>query len=116
MPAKRQVFACQECGAESAKWFGRCPECSAWNTAVVEERGDSSRSAARGRWAAAASPRGDADLRPLADVDLAHTTRIPTGHGELDLVLGGGIVPGSLILVGGEPGIGKSTLLLQALM
>jgi DNA repair protein RadA/Sms len=111
---KQQLYVCQECGSENAKWFGRCPDCNAWNSAVLETRAPAPRPAAA-RWGASAAG-GGADLRALAEVELTATERIATGHGELDLVLGGGIVPGSLVLIGGEPGIGKSTLLLQALL
>src|SRR5688572_22500427 len=108
------VFVCQECGAQAPKWAGQCNECGKWNT-FVEERPTS----ADGFAAATAGNRygqfgaaGSAKL--YAAVDTANATRLSTGIGEFDRVLGGGVVPGSLILLGGEPGIGKSTLLLQA--
>jgi DNA repair protein RadA/Sms len=97
-------FACSECGYTAGRWFGRCPGCAAFGTLVEEAPPD-----ARGRTRAAATP-----VR-LVDVDAAETERIPTGVDELDRVLGGGLVPASLVLVGGEPGVGKSTLLLTAL-
>jgi DNA repair protein RadA/Sms len=105
------VFVCQECGAQSPKWLGRCSDCGAWN-AFVEERQqpDANGGPASHRYALAAT--GSARL--YADVELEQHARLTTGIGELDRVLGGGIVPGSLVLLGGEPGIGKSTLLLQA--
>ncbi len=118
MAAKKQtVYVCQACGSESPRWFGRCPDCAEWNSAVAEERSPRPQ-AAHARWGGAGASGGAGAgglLQPLADVAIAGMERLPTGLGELDLVLGGGIVPGSLVLVGGEPGIGKSTLLLQAL-
>ena len=93
----KTVYRCSECGAESAKWGGRCDACGAWNTLAEE--------------VAAAAPRHA--VRALRDVTAAETRRWTTGLDEFDFVLGGGIVPGSMVLVGGEPGIGKSTLLLQ---
>jgi DNA repair protein RadA/Sms len=114
LKAAKSVFVCQECGAQAPKWVGRCTECGAWN-AMVEERAIPAGGAAAGRpenrYGQFSSP-GHARL--YADVETAHATRLSTGIGEFDRVLGGGIVPGSLVLLGGEPGIGKSTLLLQA--
>ncbi|MGH9349361.1 MAG: DNA repair protein RadA [Vicinamibacterales bacterium] len=107
----RIVFVCQDCGAQSPKWLGRCAECGAWNS-MVEERAadDAAAAAADHRYA---QPGAGAAARLYADVELARSERLPSGIGEFDRVLGGGIVPGSLVLLGGEPGIGKSTLLLQ---
>jgi DNA repair protein RadA/Sms len=98
---------CSECGATTARWAGRCPACSAWNTLVED---------VRARPGAPAGP-GDplAAPVPLGELDLAEATAVPTGIGELDRVLSGGLVPGSVTLLGGEPGIGKSTLVLQLL-
>jgi DNA repair protein RadA/Sms len=107
----KTVFACQECGAQSAKWLGRCPECGAWNSMVEERPLPVAVAAATERrytLAAAAGP------QLYADIDTVVAERLSTGIGEFDRVLGGGVVPGSLVLIGGEPGIGKSTLLLQA--
>jgi DNA repair protein RadA/Sms len=109
---QKTVFACQECGAQSAKWLGRCPECGAWNS-IVEERAVPAAVAAgsaekRYALAAASGP------QLYADIDTVVSERLSTGIDEFDRVLGGGVVPGSLVLIGGEPGIGKSTLLLQA--
>jgi DNA repair protein RadA/Sms len=105
---QRSVFSCSSCGAQSQKWLGKCPDCGEWNTfveelaaAVVERRG-------------AAPALGGAGSRLYQDVDTVVAERMATGISEFDRVLGGGIVPGSLVLLGGEPGIGKSTLLLQA--
>jgi DNA repair protein RadA/Sms len=110
------VYACQECGAQSQKWLGRCPECGAWNS-LVEERavpvaaGAGAASAAAGaRYSLAAT----AGPRLYEEIDTIVSARLTTGIDEFDRVLGGGVVPGSLVLIGGEPGIGKSTLLLQA--
>ena len=96
------VFACQSCGAVSPKWLGRCPECGEWNTYVEEARSE--------KPAAAPAPASQAISEVAARVE----DRISTGLPGLDRVLGGGLVPGSVVLLGGEPGIGKSTLLLQA--
>jgi len=107
---KTSVFFCQNCGFESAKWMGQCPACREWNT-FAEEPVQVSRSTRGG----AGSAKGVRASRPqkLTSVDPAQTSRGSTGMGELDRVLGGGIVEGSLVLVGGDPGIGKSTILLQ---
>jgi DNA repair protein RadA/Sms len=102
------VFACQECGYQAAKWSGRCPECGQWNTLVEEVPPPVTHTGRR------AGPRlTTAAPVPLRSVAQAVQPRIPTGLHEVNQVLGGGIVPGSLVLVGGDPGIGKSTLLLQ---
>jgi len=113
----REHFFCSACGHESARWFGRCPACGAWNTAAEAPaasaaKGAKGARAARARWTPA-SAEAPAGPRPLANVEVSAAPRRPTGLGELDRVLGGGIMPGSLVLVGGDPGIGKSTLLLQ---
>jgi len=106
-PAK-SVFVCTECGSQSQKWLGRCPDCSAWNS-FVEERVVP----VKERAAAAQAMSGNS-ARLYRDVEGFVTERLSSGIGEFDRVLGGGVVPGSLVLLGGEPGIGKSTLLLQA--
>ena len=110
MKAPKIVFVCQECGAQSPKWVGKCPECNAWNS-MSEERAPETQSSAG---AARYSQRATSEATLYADVETAHAVRLSTGIGEFDRVLGGGVVPGSLVLLGGEPGIGKSTLLLQA--
>ncbi|MEM5796083.1 MAG: DNA repair protein RadA [Bacillota bacterium] len=104
--AKSKIkYVCQNCGYESAKWLGRCTECMAWNTFAEEiEQKEPPRGFVGG---AGQVPRAIAEIEPLAE------KRLPAGLNEFDRVLGGGIVPGSLFLVGGDPGIGKSTLLLQ---
>jgi DNA repair protein RadA/Sms len=109
MKFPKSVFSCQSCGAQSPKWLGRCPDCGAWNS-LVEERVASAAGEPRG--AAPAWGGGGAKLYEDVSVDIAQ--RIGSGISEFDRVLGGGLVPGSLVLLGGEPGIGKSTLLLQA--
>ena len=110
MAAKsKTLWYCSACGNESAKWMGRCPACGEWNT-MVEAPADSS---AKGP--SRSSVPGLAPLRPqkLREIDFSREERISLGIGEVDRILGGGMVPGSLVLIGGEPGIGKSTLSLQ---
>ncbi len=110
---KKSVFFCQNCGHEESKWLGQCPACGEWNT-FVEERVSSG--ITKGSTVTSRSVREsvrEAKVIPLNDVTADDDVRIRTGIRELDRVLGGGIVPGSLVLVGGDPGIGKSTLLLQ---
>jgi DNA repair protein RadA/Sms len=109
MAKLKTVFFCTECGNETPRWQGQCPACTAWNT-LAEEPTQTSRRATR---TAPARPAAAEPVR-LDAVTGAETTRWSTGLRELDFVLGGGVVPGSIVLVGGEPGIGKSTLLLQA--
>ena len=117
MPRTTTVFFCTECGNESPRWQGQCPASSAWNTLVEEPKAPAHRRGAapgaRGRRGAVAAGEGSARPVKLAEVAGGESLRWRTGLGELDYVLGGGIVPGSLVLVGGEPGVGKSTLLLQ---
>ena len=98
-------FACTECGWTGAKWFGRCPECQAWGSIV--ERG-----APTGKVAAASVPEARA-AKPITAHVVEDASHRPTGIGEFDRVLGGGLVPGAAVLVSGEPGVGKSTLLLE---
>jgi DNA repair protein RadA/Sms len=106
------VFVCQECGAQSPKWLGRCADCGAWNSFVEERPQDPATTAATAQHRYALASAGGALL--YQDVAIEQHPRLSTGIGEFDRVLGGGVVPGSLVLLGGEPGIGKSTLLLQA--
>ncbi|MEL5849090.1 MAG: DNA repair protein RadA [Candidatus Igneacidithiobacillus chanchocoensis] len=108
MSRERSLYVCQECGASSPKWMGRCGECGAWNS-LVEERAPANASKRGSSAYAVASP-----PQRLAAVPIAEIRRQSSGLQELDRVLGGGIVPGAAILLGGEPGIGKSTLLLQS--
>ena len=116
MAKAKTVFFCKECGYESAKWMGQCPGCKEWNTFVEEP---AERKAAAGRGPGISARTGSAGrpgrVKParLEEISVEENDRIGTGFGELDRVLGSGIVGGSLVLVGGDPGIGKSTLLLQ---
>ena len=102
------IYSCQSCGYQSPKWLGRCPDCNQWNS-LVEERQER-----------VSHPRGELSLgskedpSPIHEIATTKDTRVLSGIGEFDRVLGGGLVPGSVILIGGDPGIGKSTLLLQA--
>ena len=102
--AKGSVFFCGECGYESTKWLGKCPACGSWNTMLEQKKISSAPSINNLTYAHAI---------PLADVTTTASGRVSSGIGELDRVLGGGIVPGSVTLLGGDPGIGKSTLLMQ---
>lgn len=108
---QKTIFLCSDCGYESPKWYGKCPSCGAWNT--LSEYKVKPETATRG--VLAADHRGTGQNKPtlLSDIDSATESRFQSGIGELDRVLGGGAVHGSFVLVGGEPGIGKSTLLLQ---
>ena len=106
------MFVCQECGSQSPKWLGRCGDCGAWNSLVEERPQEAAAGRRRPHRYALAGAAGAARL--YADIELEQHARITTGIDEFDRVLGGGVVPGSLVLLGGEPGIGKSTLLLQA--
>ena len=110
MAKTKSLYRCSECGYETVKWLGKCPSCGEWNTLEEVTR--------------EIAPAYGGKVKPAAQVDLSRvvelksiretiTSRIRTGIGELDRVLGGGIVPGSVVLAGGEPGIGKSTLFLQ---
>ena len=104
------MYYCKNCGAQSAKWLGRCPECNEWNTFEEEVILQEPAAAQKGRFSpvmAQSSP------KVIDDIELTKFPRTETGFAEFDRVLGGGIVKGSIVLLGGEPGIGKSTLLLQ---
>src|SRR5581483_12474961 len=118
MPKTKTVYRCTECGAEYSKWQGRCETCGEWNTLVEEivapKVAATSGAARRIGGARALAEGGSVAPTPrLRDVTGSQAKRWKTGIDEFDFVLGGGIVPGSMILIGGEPGIGKSTLLLQ---
>jgi DNA repair protein RadA/Sms len=107
----KTIYTCTECGGTSPRWLGRCPHCEAWNT-LIESVAEQPAGAARNRFASLAKP---SEVAALADIEASEIERTPTGIAELDRVLGGGIVEGGVVLIGGDPGIGKSTLLLQAL-
>jgi DNA repair protein RadA/Sms len=111
MAKTKTAYICTECGAQSLRWQGQCPQCNAWNTlveSVVEQGGPNA-----SRFSALAG--NTSRLQALAELEPREAPRIPTGIEEFDRVLGGGLVPGGVVLIGGDPGIGKSTLLLQAL-
>jgi DNA repair protein RadA/Sms len=113
MAKDKSIYVCTECGGSSPRWLGRCPSCGAWNTLVesIEEGAPKNRfGSGNGRGLVASQP-----VATLAEIDASDVERQPTGIDELDRVLGGGIVAGGVVLIGGDPGIGKSTLLLQAL-
>jgi DNA repair protein RadA/Sms len=111
MAKARAVFFCSACGHESSRWLGRCPACDAWNTFAEAPAPAKPGRAGNGRSAGGSAP-ASVPIR-LGDVPASRTARLPSGFAEFDALLGGGIVPGSLVLVGGPPGAGKSTLLLQ---
>lgn len=123
MPKSRTSYVCHECGADSPQYFGKCPFCGSWNSLVEQTVAPTPSSAKTALGAVSRSPRrasatAKGEPRAIAALTLPEISdhpqvRIASGYGELDRVLGGGIVPGSLVLVGGDPGIGKSTLLLQ---
>ena len=106
------VFVCQECGSQSPKWLGKCNDCGAWNSFVEERPQPAGLATATAEHRYALSAAGSARL--YAEIEMQNHARLSTSIDEFDRVLGGGVVPGSLVLLGGEPGIGKSTLLLQA--
>jgi DNA repair protein RadA/Sms len=108
------VFVCQECGAQAQKWMGRCADCGAWNSLVEERVPEAPPAGGPGGAQRYLGAGASAGARLYAEIETASAPRLPSGIDEFDRVLGGGIVPGSLVLLGGEPGIGKSTLLLQA--
>ena len=107
----KTIYTCSECGDVSAKWLGKCPACNAWNT-LIESLPPVALAPVKNRFAALART---AEVSTLASIEAVDMERTPTGQEELDRVLGGGIVEGGVVLIGGDPGIGKSTLLLQAL-
>ena len=107
----KTIYTCSECGSTSPKWLGQCPACGAWNT-LVEGVAESPGGGRNARFQSLAKA---APVATLAEIDASEIERTPTGIDELDRVLGGGIVEGGVVLIGGDPGIGKSTLLLQAM-
>jgi DNA repair protein RadA/Sms len=112
MAKERSIYTCSDCGGTSPKWLGKCPSCNAWNTLVesVAEGPSKNRYQTQARGLNAPQP-----VATLSEIEASEVDRQPTGIEELDRVLGGGIVAGGVVLIGGDPGIGKSTLLLQAL-
>ncbi len=115
MAKTKTVYTCEKCGSQQPKWAGQCPDCGVWNSLI--EGVAAPAASAKGRGAIRARGyAGETQVRLLKDVSLSETPRIPSGLAEMDRVLGGGLVPGSVILLGGDPGIGKSTLLLQVLV
>ncbi|MDH5206906.1 MAG: AAA family ATPase, partial [Hylemonella sp.] len=109
MAKEKTIYTCNECGGTSPRWLGKCPHCNAWNT-LIESVAESA-APSKNRFAALAPT---AAVATLGEIEAAEVARTPTGHEELDRVLGGGMVEGGVVLIGGDPGIGKSTLLLQA--
>lgn len=107
MPKAKTIFFCQNCGFESSKWMGQCPTCKEWNSFAEEPQASTKKTAAGNVRKDTPQP------KTLSEIEMNQAARMSTGMGELDRVFGGGIVQGSLVLVGGDPGIGKSTLLLQ---
>lgn len=112
MQKTKTVYRCQDCGAQFPKWAGQCGDCGAWNALVEEQTSKNNPKSSRFSGYAAAY---ETQVTSLSEVTFKAEERFPTGLGELDHVLGGGLVPGSVILIGGDPGIGKSTILLQCL-
>ena len=110
MAKEKTIFVCNDCGGTSAKWLGKCPHCGAWNS--LDETVAEAAGPAKNRFQSLAKGQ---PVATLSEIDAAEVARTPTGQEELDRVLGGGIVEGAVVLIGGDPGIGKSTLLLQAL-
>ena len=118
MAKARTIFFCSSCGASAPKWIGKCPHCGEWNTYQEELiQKETASEEKRRSWAVPANGKSDSPKAvPLSQIQTGNTMRIATPDEELNRVLGGGIVPGSLVLIGGQPGIGKSTLLLQVAM
>jgi DNA repair protein RadA/Sms len=114
MAKEKTIYTCTECGGTSPKWLGKCPSCAAWNT-LIESVAESAASGKNRYTSQFQSLAKTAEVMVLADIDATDVQRTPTGQDELDRVLGGGMVEGAVVLIGGDPGIGKSTLLLQAL-
>lgn len=110
MAKAKRMYGCTECGATFPKWAGQCADCGAWNTLVETVVEAAPSGSGRGGWAGQ-----QANLKTLAEVSVEEMPRFTTGSTELDRVLGGGLVDGSVVLIGGDPGIGKSTILLQTL-
>ena len=107
----KTIYACQSCGHNSHKWLGKCPDCGAWNS-FLEEKVEQERTG-RGGWGGPDTP--PCVPTPISELNIREDEKVRTGIGEFDRVLGGGMVPGAAVLIGGDPGIGKSTLMLQAM-
>ncbi len=110
----KTIFVCQECGSESPRWAGKCPVCGAWNSFVEEKLIEPSESAQKARKGLSEASERRREPQPITQLKSGQATRLDTGIGELNRVLGGGLVEGSLTLISGEPGIGKSTIIIQA--
>lgn len=104
MVKEKTIYSCSECGGTSSKWLGKCPACGAWNTLIESVAASSLPN--KNRFAALAK---SAEIMALGDIEATSMARTPTGLEELDRVLGGGMVEGGVVLIGGDPGIGKST-------
>jgi DNA repair protein RadA/Sms len=113
MAKDKTQYTCIDCGGISAKWLGKCPSCGAWNTLI--ESAVETAAATKNRYAGMAALAPASEVAILSDIEAQDVARTPTGQDELDRVLGGGMVEGGVVLIGGDPGIGKSTLLLQAM-
>ena len=105
---KKTMYVCQQCGYDTPKWMGRCPGCGAWNTMVEEVVAPETRSVGGSVGLAESQP-----PRPIGEIETEDLPRYGTGSGELDRVLGGGVIPGSLVLIVGDPGVGKSSLTIR---
>ncbi len=114
MAKDKTQYACNECGGTTPRWLGKCPHCNAWNS-LVETVAEATTASKNRLSIASKGLAPTAELTVLSDIEATDVARTPTGLGELDRVLGGGIVEGGVVLSGGDPGIGKSMLLLQAL-
>ncbi len=115
MAKNKTAFFCQDCGYRSPKWLGKCPGCGEWSTLAEEPLAPAGADSAAARWVAGGGQSVASQPTPLSKIDVSNEPRTQTGSSEFDRVLGGGVVAGSVILIGGDPGIGKSTLILQSL-
>lgn len=113
MAKSRSAYVCSECGADFPRWMGKCPECGAWNSITEVKLPPKSKAAPGGDFSGFAGAAGEGETELLSEIPLAELPRFTTGFREFDRVLGGGIVPGAVVLIGGHPGAGKSTLLLE---
>lgn len=113
MAKSRSAYVCSECGADFPRWMGKCPECGAWNSITEVKLAPKSKAPSGGDFSGFAGSAGEGESEILSEIPLAELPRFSTGFREFDRVLGGGIVPGAVVLIGGHPGAGKSTLLLE---